>query len=81
MDFCSYSENYINDSDIEKKEEKVFTISEENSQGYAGVMRMSRPEFIRKLQKLVNKFDTWLIFYELITGFGRTDDWFAYIKS
>ena len=96
VDFSPYPETYINDSDIEEKEEKVLTILkeklEQNPQQYAGIiieplvqgaggMRMCRPEFIRKLQKLVKQFDTLLIFDEVMTGFGRTGDWFACIKS
>ncbi|MCJ8279832.1 MAG: adenosylmethionine--8-amino-7-oxononanoate transaminase [Rivularia sp. ALOHA_DT_140] len=96
VDFSPYPETCINDSDVEEKEEKVLTILkeklEQNPQQYAGIiieplvqgaggMRMCRPEFIRKLQKLVKQFDTLLIFDEVMTGFGRTGDWFACIKS
>ena len=91
VDFSPYPETYINDSDIEEKEEKVLAILkeklEQNPQGYAGViiepllqgaagMRMYRPEFILKLQKLVNKFDTLLIFDEVMSGFGKTREYF-----
>lgn len=65
VDFSPFSETYINDSDVEEKEQQVLTILKEklsqNPQQYAGIiigplvqgagkMRMCRPEFIRKLK-------------------------------
>lgn len=47
----------------------------------AGGMRMCRTEFLRKLQQLVKQFDTLLIFDRVMTGFGRTGEWFPSIKS
>ncbi len=96
VDFLPYPETYINDSDVEEKEQKVLTSLkeklEQNPQDYAGIiieplvqgaggMRMCRVEFLRKLQKLVKQFDTLLIFDEVMTGFGRTGEWFSCIKS
>lgn len=49
-------------------------------QGAAG-MRMCRPEFLRKLRDLASRFKTLLIYDEVMTGFGRTGDWFACKKS
>ncbi|BAY80892.1 adenosylmethionine-8-amino-7-oxononanoate aminotransferase [Calothrix parasitica NIES-267] len=64
VDFSPFPKIYINDSDIEEKEQKVLTILEEklkqNPQQYVGIiieplvqsaggMGMCRPEFIRKL--------------------------------
>ena len=96
VDFLPFPETYINDSDVEEKEQQVLTILKEklsqNPQQYAGIiieplvqgaggMRMCRPEFIRNLKKLVEQFDTLLIFDEVMTGFGRTGNWFGCIKS
>ena len=96
VDFLPFPETYINDSDAEEKEQQVLTILKEklsqNPQQYAGIiieplvqgaggMRMCRPEFIRNLKKLVEQFDTLLIFDEVMTGFGRTGNWFGCIKS
>ena len=96
VDFLPFPETYINYSDVEEKEEQVLTILKEklsqNPQQYAGIiieplvqgaggMRMCRPEFIRNLKKLVEQFDTLLIFDEVMTGFGRTGNWFGCIKS
>jgi adenosylmethionine-8-amino-7-oxononanoate aminotransferase len=43
----------------------------------AGGMRMCRPEFMQKLHWVNRQFGTLLIFDEVMTGFGRTGEWFA----
>ena len=47
----------------------------------AGGMQMCRVEFLQKLHQLAQQFDTLLIFDEIMTGFGRTGDWFACLKA
>jgi adenosylmethionine-8-amino-7-oxononanoate aminotransferase len=47
----------------------------------AGGMRMCRPEFLRKLQELAQKYEVLTIYDEVMTGFGRTGDWFACAKA
>lgn len=47
----------------------------------AGGMRMCSPNFLRKLRKFCTENELILIFDEVMTGFGRTGDWFASIKS
>ncbi len=47
----------------------------------AGGMRICRPEFLLKLSELARRFDIPLIYDEVMTGFGRTGDWFACSKS
>lgn len=96
VDFLPFPETYIGDSSAEEREEKVLTIFKEkltqNPQKYAGIiieplvqgaggMRMCRVEFLRKLQQVVEEFDSLLIFDEVMTGFGRTGEWFACLKS
>lgn len=49
-------------------------------QGAAG-MRMCSEEFLRNINKIVRESGTLLIFDEVMTGFGRTGDWFACTKS
>jgi adenosylmethionine-8-amino-7-oxononanoate aminotransferase len=49
-------------------------------QGAAG-MRMCRPEYLRKLRAIADEFSVLLIFDEVMTGFGRTGDWFASTKA
>ncbi|MGM0588926.1 MAG: adenosylmethionine--8-amino-7-oxononanoate transaminase [Bacteroidota bacterium] len=43
----------------------------------AGGMRMCRPEFMQKIHWVNRQFGTLLIFDEVMTGFGRTGEWFA----
>lgn len=47
----------------------------------AGGMRMCRPEFLQKLQQLARQFGILLIYDEVMTGFGRTGQLFACLKS
>lgn len=49
-------------------------------QGAAG-MRMCSEEFLRNVNEIVRESGTLLIFDEVMTGFGRTGDWFACTKS
>ncbi len=96
VDFLPFPETYIGDNAVDEKEEEVLCKFKEklqqNPQQYAGIIieplvqgaggiRMCRPEFLRELHQLVEKFDTLLIFDEVMTGFGRTGDWFPSIKS
>ncbi|MBD2073482.1 adenosylmethionine--8-amino-7-oxononanoate transaminase [Phormidium sp. FACHB-592] len=48
-------------------------------QGASG-MRMGRSQFLQQLQELAHAHNTLLIFDEVMTGFGRTGDWFACTK-
>ncbi|MGK0291440.1 MAG: adenosylmethionine-8-amino-7-oxononanoate aminotransferase [bacterium] len=95
-EFIEYPETFIGDSEVKEKEnrsiqqlEKLF---QEKGDSIAGVliepliqgtggMKMCRPEYLRKLEKVVRKNDSILIYDEVLTGFGRTGDWFASIKS
>lgn len=49
-------------------------------QGAAG-MRMCRTQFLVALRQLADEFGVLLIFDEVMTGFGRTGDWFACTKA
>lgn len=64
----------------EHPESYAAVIIEPLVQGAAG-MRMCRPEFLQRLQRLVHDSGILLIFDEVMTGFGRTGDWFACTKS
>lgn len=44
-------------------------------------MRMGRSSFLQQLQQLAHAHKTLLIFDEVMTGFGRTGDWFACLKA
>jgi adenosylmethionine-8-amino-7-oxononanoate aminotransferase len=47
----------------------------------AGGMRMCRPQFLGKLEASAKELGVLLIYDEVMTGFGRTGDWFSCIKS
>lgn len=47
----------------------------------AGGMRMCRPQFLRALRALADQYNVLLIYDEVMTGFGRTGELFACVKS
>ncbi len=47
----------------------------------AGGMKMCKISFLQRLKHLCNKYEILLIFDEVMTGFGRTGDFFACLKS
>lgn len=49
-------------------------------QGFGG-MRMCRPQFLSQLRSVCSDHNILLIYDEVMTGFGRTGDWFACTKS
>ena len=49
-------------------------------QGAAG-MRMCSPRFLQCMQQVAREHDVLVIYDEVMTGFGRTGDWFACTKS
>ena len=90
-----YPSTWEGDNKIEKKEELVLEkIDKElkNNHDIAGIiiepliqgsggMNVCREIFIKKLAKVINKRKNLLIFDEVMTGFGRTGDFFAFEKS
>jgi adenosylmethionine-8-amino-7-oxononanoate aminotransferase len=61
-------------------EKYVGIIVEPLIQGVAG-MRICRAEFMQALDKLARENDLLVIYDEVMTGFGRTGDWFACNKT
>ena len=47
----------------------------------AGGMRFCRPQFLHRLRECARELGVLLIYDEVMTGFGRTGDWFACCKS
>lgn len=96
VEFVPFPATYLDDHQVfEKEDYSISIIKNKLSQScdrYAGIiiepliqgaggMRMCRPEFIQQLHQLAQQFDTLLIADEVMTGFGRTGDWFACVKS
>jgi adenosylmethionine-8-amino-7-oxononanoate aminotransferase len=95
VEFVPYPETYLGDDSIEEKEDKIlFAIQQKLQQvdRYAGIliepliqgaggMRMCRSIFLQKLARLAENAGTLLIFDEIMTGFGRTGEWFSCVKA
>ncbi|MEX0686004.1 MAG: adenosylmethionine--8-amino-7-oxononanoate transaminase [Balneolales bacterium] len=96
VNYVPYPGTFIGDDEVEQKEEASLNaidglltadpskyaalIIEPLVQG-AGGMNMCRPEFLKKLSKLIREHEILLIYDEVMTGFGRTGDWFASVLS
>lgn len=91
-----YPETWQDDDQIQQKEdaavEHIETLVQNNPKGYAGIiiepliqgaggMRMCRKEFLQRLRRLSSLHNILLIFDEVMTGFGRTGDWFACARA
>lgn len=92
VEFVPFPATYWGDCTVEETEARVISILETvlNKSGNriagiiieplvqgAGGMRMCRPQFLQKLRAIAHSLNTLLIFDEVMTGFGRTGDWFA----
>ncbi|MEX2639475.1 MAG: adenosylmethionine--8-amino-7-oxononanoate transaminase [Balneolales bacterium] len=95
-EYVPYPSTFLNDPDVEQKEadclRAVSNLLLKDPERYAGLiieplvqgaggMRMCRPEFLQKLDRVLKDHQILLIYDEVMTGFGRTGDWFASIKS
>jgi adenosylmethionine-8-amino-7-oxononanoate aminotransferase len=47
----------------------------------AGGMRFCRPEFLQEIQARMKAAELLVIYDEVMTGFGRTGEWFACVKA
>lgn len=94
--YVPYPATYLDDDEVEEKEKKILALIEKElaktPQLYAAVvieplvqgvngMQMCRSEFLIQLERLVKRYNTLLIYDEVMTGFGRTGDWFACVKT
>lgn len=95
-DVVPFPATFDEDSDVETREEetleKLAYLLEQNCDRYAGIfieplvqgaagMRVCRPQFLCSLQRLARSFNVLLIYDEVMTGFGRTGELFASLKS
>ncbi len=92
VDHVPYPATWMGDASVEQREDETISrieallteapgrhaaiIVEPLVQG-AGGMRVCREAFLQKLAAVQSRFGTLLIFDEVMTGFGRTGDWFA----
>lgn len=96
VEVVPFPETWIGDSERAKKEDAVIEhiedLLDQNPDKYAGIlieplmqgaggMRMCSEEFLQKLHWVNRQFDALLIFDEVMTGFGRTGDYFACLKA
>jgi adenosylmethionine-8-amino-7-oxononanoate aminotransferase len=92
VEFLPYPDTWIGDYTVGDREDEIISdlemMLDEEPETYAGIlieplvqgaggMKMCREDFIQKLHWVNRQFDTLLIFDEVMTGFGRTGDWFA----
>jgi adenosylmethionine-8-amino-7-oxononanoate aminotransferase len=92
VEFLPYPDTWIGDQTANERENEIITqleqMLDEHPETYAGIlieplvqgaggMKMCREDFLQKLHWVNRQFKTLLIFDEVMTGFGRTGDWFA----
>ncbi len=89
-----FPETYAGDLEVDRKEAMILEtieqlLKQQNIIGMfiepliqgSGGMRMCRPQFLQALRTLATQFDVLLIYDEVMTGFGRTGELFACVKS
>ncbi|KAM3101435.1 adenosylmethionine--8-amino-7-oxononanoate transaminase [Phormidesmis sp. 146-12] len=94
MDVVPFPATFDEDSEVENRENQVLEKIESylSRDRYAGIfiepliqgaggMRICRSQFLRSLQDLAHQFGVLLIYDEVMTGFGRTGELFACLKS
>lgn len=96
VSYAAYPVTWQGDQEVEVREQsslqQVRELLEKQGGRYAGIiiepliqgaggMRMCRPEFLKQLQALAREYGVFLIYDEVMTGFGRTGDWFAARRS
>ncbi len=96
VEVIPFPETWIGDSERASKEDAVIEeledLLDKNPGKYAGIMmepliqgaggmRMCSEEFLQKIHWVNRQFDVLLIFDEVMTGFGRTGDYFACLKA
>ncbi|MEX0661083.1 MAG: adenosylmethionine--8-amino-7-oxononanoate transaminase [Balneolaceae bacterium] len=96
VDFVDYPSTWEGDTSVGEKEdaviEKIEQLLSDSPDEYAGIiieplvqgaggMNMCREEFLQKLHWVNRQYDTLLIFDEVMTGFGRTGEFFACKKA
>jgi len=96
VEYLPFPETYEDDDTVLEREQQILDLLEkklrQDGDRYAGFileplvqgasgMRMCRPKFLQQLCHMTQKFNVLVIFDEVMTGFGRTGEWFACIKA
>ncbi|MDN5869467.1 MAG: adenosylmethionine--8-amino-7-oxononanoate transaminase [Nitrococcus sp.] len=96
VEHVPYPATWLDDGEVEAKEaaaiRRIAHLLEQNPKRYAAIiieplvqgaggMRMCRVEFLQALRRLSRQHDTLFIFDEVMTGFGRTGEWFACARA
>jgi adenosylmethionine---8-amino-7-oxononanoate aminotransferase len=96
IDCVPFPSTWSGDIEIERKEHKALSafkrLLDENPNSYAALiiepliqgaagMRMCREVFLKQLIELAHQYGVLVIYDEVMTGFGRTGDWFACTRS
>jgi adenosylmethionine-8-amino-7-oxononanoate aminotransferase len=96
VEFLPFPATYMGDETVESQEKQTIdqlrATLQQSADSYAGIiiepliqgaggMRMCRAAFLQQLRAVATEFNIMLIFDEVMTGFGRTGDWFACIKA
>lgn len=96
LDAVPYPGTFVGDESVEVREKEALKaierLFEQHKGGYAAIfieplvqgaggMHMCRPQFLRQLQALAQAHQVLVIYDEVMTGFGRTGDWFACKKA
>jgi adenosylmethionine-8-amino-7-oxononanoate aminotransferase len=96
VDVVPFPATFDEDPDVEEKEAhalaRLTDLLQKNCDRYAGIfieplvqgaagMRVCRPQFLQALTQLARSFNVLLIYDEVMTGFGRTGELFACLKS
>ena len=96
VEFVPFPNTWMGDETVSDREDAVIDqiekLLDEHPQKYAGIMiepmvqgaggiKVCREEFMQKLHWVNRQYETLLIFDEVMTGFGRTGDWFASLRA
>ena len=96
VELFAYPSMWLHDKDVSTKEEKILQQLSHHLENYgketaaliiepliqgAGGMQMCRPEFLQRLESVVRSYGVLIIYDEVMTGFGRTGDYFACLKA
>lgn len=96
VDMLPYPATFSGDTEVELKEEQAIqrfaSLLEINRDSYAAIilepliqgaagMQMCRPQFLKRLESAARQYNVLVIYDEVMTGFGRTGDWFASKKA